>query len=305
MDTLVGMRTFATVVAAGSFTAAGERLGMSTALVSKYVGQLEERLGARLLHRTTRSLTLTEIGQVYVERCRQLIDEVDELEAAIHDRQAAPTGKLIVTAPVTFGEMYLTSAIADFLKTHPAIAVDLRLTDRFVGLVDEGIDVAVRIAELEDSTLIARRLAPARVVVCASPAYLEQHGAPLRPGDLAGHQCIVDTNFRNGSLWSFKVDGAPATVRVSGPFSVNSAAAARTMVLAGAGIGLIPTYAVGEDIARGSIAVLLEPFEAVRLNIYAVYAHNRHLAAKVRAFVDFAATRFGARPAWDRFETAP
>jgi len=301
MDTIVGMRTFVAVVTAGSFTAAAERLDMSTALASKYVGKLEERLGARLLNRTTRSLTLTEIGKVYCERCQQVIDDFDELEAAIQDRHAAPSGRLIVTAPVTFGEMYLTRAIADFLEEQPKISIDLRLTDRFAGLVDEGIDVAVRIAELEDSPLIARRLAPARIVACAAPSYLERHTTPTEPHELTNHGCIVDTNFRNSPLWTFKVAGKLTTVKVDGRFSVNSAGAARMMVLRGAGIGLIPTYAVGEDIKHGRLVVVLEKFESFNFGIYALYAHNRHLAAKVRAFVDFAVKRFGAAPEWDRF----
>ncbi len=301
MDTIVGMRTFITVVTAGSFTAASERLDMSTALVSKYIGQLEERLGVRLLNRTTRSLALTEIGRVYFERCQQVVDDIDELEAVVKDQRSAPSGKLIIAAPLTFGEMYLTPAIADFLNEQQAITIDLRLTDRFVGLVDEGVDIAIRIAELEDSSLIARRLAPARIAVCASPAYLKQHNEITHPDDLVRHNCIVDTNFRNGSMWPFAVDGKRKIVKVEGRFCVNSAAAVREMLLRGEGIGFIPTYAVGEDIRQGRLAVVLEPFEVINLGIYAVYTPNRHLAAKVRAFIDFMVARFGSSPEWDRF----
>lgn len=301
MDTIDGMRTFCAVVGAGSFTGAAERLEMSTALVSKYVGKLEERLGARLLNRTTRSLTLTEIGRVYVERCRQVIDDFDELESAIQDRYSTPIGNLIISAPVTFGEMYLTPAISDFLEQQPKVTIDLRLTDRFTGLVDEGIDVAIRIAELEDSTLIARRLAPARIVACATPSYLELHGVPSDPSDLAYHNCIVDTNFRNGSLWVFMVEGERKTVKLEGRFTVNNAGAARRMLLSGAGIGLIPSYVVGDDIKKGQLVRVLDEFETFNLGVFAVYANNRHLATKVRTFVDFAVKRFGNTPEWDQF----
>jgi DNA-binding transcriptional LysR family regulator len=301
MDTIDGMRTFIAVVSAGSFTAAAEHLNMSTALVSKYVGQLEERLGVRLLNRTTRSLVLTEIGQAYLERCAQVIDDFDELEAAIHNKRSNPSGNLIISAPVTFGERHMTVALARFLEQYPDIVVDLRLTDRFVGLVDEAVDLAIRIAELPDSSLIARRLAPARVVACAAPSYLEKHGLPCQPEELVDHVCIIDNNFRSAHEWPFMVGGERMTVKVSGRFSVNSAQSSRAMVLAGAGIGLVPTYAIGEDIKQGQAVVLLEPFEALNLGIYAVYLHNRHLAAKVRAFIDFMAEEFGTLPPWDRF----
>lgn len=300
MDIVVGMRTFVAVVDSGSFTTAAERLDMSTALVSKYVGQLEERLGARLLNRTTRSLALTEIGESYFERCKQVIDDFDELEGAVRNKRSVASGKLVVTAPVTFGEMYLASAIVDFLQQQPAITVDLRLTDRFVNLVDEGVDIAIRISGLEDSTLIARRLASTCLRVCAAPSYLKEHGTPARPGDLAGHACIVDRNFRNGARWPFAVAGKQTTIKISGRIAVNSAAAVRVMLLRGSGIGLIPSYAVGNDIKQGRLVTVLEKYETSNLGIYAVYAHNRYLATKVRAYIDFMATRLGSTPEWDR-----
>ncbi len=301
MDTIVGMKTFVTVVEANSFTAAAERMDMSTALVSKYVGQLEERLGSRLLNRTTRSLVLTEIGKSYFERCRQVIDDFDELEAAIQNKGSVASGRLVLTAPVTFGEMYLASAIVDFLEQHPAITVDLRLTDRFVNLVDEGVDIAIRISELEDSTLIARRLASTRLLLCAAPSYLEEYGMPERPEDLSAHTCIVDTNFRSGAQWPFIVDGKQITTKVSSRVTVNSAAAVRMVLLKGSGISLVPGYAVGEDIKQGRLVTVLEDYEASGLGIHAVYTHHRYLATKVRAYIDFMATRFGRYPNWEQF----
>ena len=300
MDTIVGMRTFVNVVAAGSFTAAAQRSNMSTALVSKYIGQLEERLGARLLNRTTRSLVLTEIGTSYLERCARVLDDFDELEAAIHNKRSSPSGNLIISAPVTFGEMHLTAVVAHFLAHYPDITVDLRLTDRFVGLIDEGVDLAIRISELADSSMIARRLAPARIVACAAPSYLEQHGLPSHPDDLSNHACIIDTNFQGTSEWPFKIGKKRISVKVSGRFSVNSAQSSRTMIVAGAGIGLIPTYAIAEDIRKQKVVMVLEAFEALDPGIYALYPHNRHLAAKVRAFVDFMVDEFAPEPVWER-----
>ena len=300
MDTIVGMRTFVNVVAAGSFTAAAQRSNMSTALVSKYIGQLEDRLGVRLLSRTTRSLVLTEIGSSYLERCIQVIDDFDELEAAVHNKRSNPSGNLVISAPVTFGEMHLTAAVARFLARYPDISVDLRLTDRFVGLVDEGIDLAIRISELADSSLVARRLAPARIVACAAPSYLAQHGIPRDPHDLANHACIVDTNFQGSSEWPFKIGAKRISVKVSGRFSVNSAQSSRTMIIAGAGIGLIPTYAIAEDIKKQNAVMVLEPFETLDPGLYALYPHNRHLATKVRVFIDFLVEEFAPEPIWER-----
>jgi len=302
MDTIVGMRTFAHVVTSGSFTAAAERLGMSTALVSKYVSRLEDRLGVRLLNRTTRSLTLTEMGRVYLDQCQRVLDDFDALEASVQEGHAAPRGTLTIAAPVTFGETYLTPAIADFLHQNPGMSVDLRLTDRFVGLVDDGIDLAIRISDLEDSTLIARRLASAGIVACAAPRYLRDHPKPFKPHDLLDHDCVIDSNFRNGAAWTFMVDGALETIKVTGRFQVNNAAAVRRMVLTGAGIGLIPSHVVGEDLKKGRLVPVLEAFDGYDLGIYAVYAHKNHLAAKVRAFVDFVVERWRGEPEWDRFK---
>ena len=300
MDTIIGMKTFVNVVAAGSFTAAAQRSNMSTALVSKYIGQLEERLGARLLNRTTRSLVLTEIGVSYLERCIQVIDDFDELEAAVHNKRSSPSGNLIVSAPVSFGEMHLTAAIARFLTRYPDISVDLRLSDRFVSLIDEGVDLAIRISELTDSSLISRRLAPARIVACAAPSYIEQHGLPGHPHDLVNHECIIDTNFQGAHHWPFIIGKKRISVKVSGRFLVNSAQSSRAMIVAGAGISLIPTYAIAEDIIKQNAVMVLEDFEALDPGIYALYPHNRHLATKVRAFVDFLVEEFAPEPVWER-----
>lgn len=299
MDILTGMRTFGAVVSTGSFTAAAQRLGISKALASKYLGQLEEHLGVRLLNRTTRKLNVTEVGQAYYQRCRQLLDEFDELEAAIKDQQDAPQGRLVIAAPTTFGEMYLTRAVADYLIEQPGVSVDLILADRYVNIVDEGFDLAVRIGNLADSSLIARRLAPARIVLCATAEYLNRAGTPDQPEDLESHSCIIDTNIPASDTWPFQQAGQHFTVKVSGRFHVNNALAAREMILSGQGIGLCPTYVVAEDLREGRLKGLLLEYKLYDFGFYAVYPHNRHLAAKVRTFVDFLVKRFAVTPEWD------
>lgn len=298
MDTIDGMRTFVTVVNAGSFTAAAERLDLSQALVSKYVGQLEARLGVRLLNRTTRRLSLTEVGRAYHERCMQLLESFDELEAAVQERHSTPRGHLRISAPLTFGELYLTPLISEFLQREPGISVDLQLNDRFVDLLDEGVDVAIRMGKLEDSQLVARRLGRSRLVLCAAENYLARAGTPEHPRDLADHVCILDSNLRSFPHWPFHAAGEDFTVRVSGRFTVNSAQAARKMALAGQGVALCPDYVVGDDLGQGRLRALLGEFQAPAPGIYALYPHSRYLAAKVRAFVDFLVGRFAEQADW-------
>jgi len=290
MDTIDGMRTFITVVSQGSFSAAAERLGMSPQLVSKYVGQLEERFGVQLLNRTTRSLNLTEDGQALYDRGTTLLEDFEALEGTIKARDGRPKGKLAVSAPVTFGESYLTRAIVDFGKEHSEVSVDLRLTDRVVNLVDEGFDVALRIGNLEDSSLIARRLGRVQLLPCASPAYLLENGFPNNPSELSHHECVVDLNQRTPYRWSYQREGGEHTsVTVSGRIAVNSARAAGHMAISGVGIALCPDFAVSDDILEGRLEVLFENYNFSTRGIYAVYPHNRHLAVKVRVFVDFLA----------------
>lgn len=294
MDILICMRTYAAVVSTGSFTQAADRMGISRALTSKYVGRLEEHLGVRLLNRTTRKLNLTEVGRAYYQRCRQLIEDLDELEAAVRHQQASPQGQLRIAAPTTFGESYLTPLVADYLNQQPGVDIELVLADRFVDIVDEGFDLAVRIGSLDDSSLIARRLAPMKVSVCASPAYLKVAGIPLHPRDLAQHNCVIDTNIKDPEQWMFMERARPLRIRVRGRFRVNSAQAVREMLLTGAGIGLCPRYVIDEDLRKGRLALLLQDCQCTEYGVYAVYSHSRHLAAKVRTFVDFLVDRIDA-----------
>ncbi len=308
MDLFDGMRTFAAVVEAKSFTAAAERLGMSKKLASKYVAELEARLGVQLLRRTTRSLSLTNAGSRYYPRCATLLEEMDALGAEIREGETGLTGLLRVSAPVTFGELYVQDALADFRGAHPDLVIDLRLNDRFVDLASEGFDLAIRIGVLEDSALIARRLGAAEIVAVASPAYLGHAGTPESPGDLLRHSCLRDSNFRAGQAWPFQIGGRMQRIAVTGGYLVNSATAVRRLALRGEGVALCPDYAVAADIAAGRLARILEDFPSVRLGIHAVFPDARRLPARTRAALDFLSNAFatvfhdggGPKPSADR-----
>ncbi|MGF1477699.1 MAG: LysR family transcriptional regulator [Geminicoccaceae bacterium] len=287
------MRAFTAVASEHSFTGAGKRLGLSTKLVSNQVRQLEERLGVRLFDRTTRSVALTDVGRAYFDRCQGLLDQFDELETSVQDRHRRPTGRIRMTAPTSFGERSLTGALALFLEDHPGIRIDLELTNRNVSLVEEGFDLAVRIGDLPDSSMIARRLASMRVVVCAAPAYFRTHGKPETPAALVDHPCIVDTNIGRAPIWPFRVDGRLVDVKVDGPFFVNTPGAACEMALAGIGILLCPFYVAGPCIERGALEILFADQEAIDFGVYTIYPHNRHLTGRVRALVDHLAATLG------------
>ncbi|MEM6492217.1 MAG: LysR family transcriptional regulator [Pseudomonadota bacterium] len=291
MDKIEQMRAFAAVVANGSFSVAAHRLGATPQLVSKYVKGLEDDMRVRLLNRTTRSVQPTDTGRAFYARATRVIEDFDDLLASARDEHAAPRGALKITAPTTFGELFLTPVIADFLDAYPETSVDLHLTDRFVGLIDEGFDLAIRIGALDSSGLIARRLTETPIRLCASPGYLAAHGAPAHPRELASHRCLIDTNFRNPNQWRFTIDGAPVAVRVTARFRVNSATAVRRLLLADAGLALCPSYVVRDDLRSGALVSVLHGAVADTLGVYAVYLESRHLSGKIRAFVDFIAER--------------
>ncbi len=294
MDTLDGMKTFVAVAQEGSFTAAGRRLNMSTKLVSKYVGQLEERLDTQLFNRTTRSVKLTDVGSAYLERCRPLLEQFDELEALVHERQRALAGPIRITAPTAFGSTRLVIAVRPFLAQHPRVSLDMKLTDHRVAVVEEGFDLAVRIGQRRDSTLIARRLAPMPLVVCASPEYLREHGRPAHPSALATHRCLIDENLTASSTWRFLVDGDELSVRVSGPVRANAPTAIAAMAVGGIGIALCPQYVVEAHLQAGRLERLFTAHTANHFGVYALYPPNRHLTARVRALIDHLAETFGS-----------
>ena len=301
MDTLEGMRTFSAVVTEGSFSRAAQRLDRSPQLVSKYVAQLEARLGVRLLNRSTRKLSVTEAGQAYFDRCQGIVAEVDDLEDAVGNMAAAVRGLLKISAPMTFGMHHLTPAIAEFQSTHPELRIDLALDDRVVDIVSEGFDLAIRIANLEASSLVARRLAPINLVVCGSPAYFDKRGRPQTPKDLVDHECLGYTYSSNRDRWRFASDaGEVEDIQVSGRFCANNGDALRTAAIAGHGLVLQPTFIVGDDLRAGRLVRVMTDYTVTPLGVYAVYAHRQFLSNKVRAFVEFLGSYFGAVPYWDR-----
>lgn len=287
MDAITRMRCFIQVVDSKGFSAAAREMGRSKALVSKYVGELEDELGVRLLNRTTRQVSLTEVGESYYKEAAEILQRIDDLQASVQSSQQEIRGRLRVSAPRSMGDSLLNAAMMEFLAKHPDVMLDLRLEDRFVDLVEEGFDLAVRVTHLEDSSLIARKIAPFRTVVCASPAALEKHGKPRVPSDLSNLPCLIDTNYRYKQNWAFEAQGERLSVSVKGPLEVNSASAAREAALQGLGFVRTPLFFVAEDIEKGALQTVLEDFEEPMRGIYAVYPHRRHLTVKVRAFVDF------------------
>jgi DNA-binding transcriptional LysR family regulator len=295
VDTFTRMQAFVQVVEAGGFSAAARKAGKSKALLSKYVRDLEDELGVRLLNRTTRQLSPTEVGQAYHREAVDILQRLDDLAASVSDSHGEARGHLRVSGPRSLGDAELGGAVTEFLLSHPDITVDLRLDDRFVDLVEEGFDVAIRVSEPLDSSLIARRLAPFRVVCCASPSWIAIHGRPQVPSDLNGLPAIVDTNARNWSHWPFTVDGERVNVAVTSRIDVNSPQVAAVAAEAGLGLVRAPWFAVRHGIEEGRLEVVLADYEPKALAINAVYPHRRHLSGKVRAFVDFLVGWFGRR----------
>lgn len=305
MDKLDDMMAFIKVVEARSFTAAGARLGLSKSVVSRRIAELEDRLGARLLNRTTRKLSLTEIGQAFYERCARIVADVEEAERAVGDLHGAPRGRLRVNAPVSFGRLHLAAAIVAFIERYPAIEIDVDLNDRYVDLLEDGYDLAVRVGRLRDSSLVARKLAPSRRAVVASPDYLERYGTPQTPADLAQHNCLLYTNIPTAEQWQFADGDGAYSVKVSGRMRANNGDLACAAAVAGLGIAVLPTFLCGAALGAGDLTALNLPLKTTETGVYAVYPQNRHLSSKVRAFVDFLAARFGPSPYWDAALSLP
>ena len=304
MDRFDNMRVFAKVVEAGSFTGAAARLDISASMVSQHIKELEDRLRARLLNRTTRRVSLTETGRAYYARCIRLLADLEETELAASDMHAAPRGELRVNATPSFGVLHLAPAIADFIARYPEISIDLMLSNQMADLIAEGFDVAVRVEQLPDSSLIARHLAPCRFVVCGAPGYFERHGEPRTPADLTGHNCLSvgGPGVSYYRTWHLSAgDGTVLAVTANGTLRTNSGAALKSAALAGHGLVCLPTYLVGDALQSGQLVTVLDDYLAPPLPLRALYPHSRHLSAKVRAFVDFLAARFGGEPPWDQW----
>ncbi|WP_205962730.1 LysR family transcriptional regulator [Pararobbsia silviterrae] len=289
---LEDMRIFVAAVEAASFTGAAARLGLSKQFVSKRVMALEEQLGARLLVRTTRRLSVTPVGRDYFERVVQILADVADAERIVASQNAKPRGALRVTAPMSFGTMHLGPVIPEFMHRYDEVTLDIDLNDRTVDLVGEGYDMGVRIGVLSDSSLIARRIAPFDMVACASPTYLAQYGSPETPADLAHHQCLLYGHGKSVE-WPFAIHGRARGVPVTGRVRVNNGEIARDAAVAGLGVTMLPTFIVSAALASGQLIKVLEPYEPPKGGVFAVYPQHRQSSAAVRAFVDFLVERFG------------
>lgn len=290
MDTLSRMRAFVDVVEAEGFSAAARKVGKSKALLSKYVRELEDELGALLLNRTTRQLSLTEAGHTYYARAVELLRDVEDLAESVRDSSGDVRGRVRLSAPRTFADAPVGQSLIDFAKAHPDITLEINLDDRFVDLVEEGFDLAIRITKLSDSSLIAKRLAPFRVVLCASPELIATHGEPKSPQDLTHLPCIVDTNSRYRQNWPFRdEDGEIVNIPVTGRIEVNSPMTARAAAISGLGFAVLPDFIADPEVEAGRLVPLLQDNAANGAGIYAIYPHRRYLPAKVRAFVDYLA----------------
>ena len=285
-----GVCEFVSVAEQGGFTAAARKLGVSVAQVSRQVAQLEDRLQAKLLLRTTRQVRLTELGDIYYRHCRQLLDNLYEAELAVGRHQAEPQGTLRITAPVSYGESRIAPLVNDFMLRYPQLEVTLTLTNQLLDLVHDGFDLAIRLGHLKDSTLIARKLAERMPYVCASPAYAARNGVPLSLPELAQHSCLVG----NSDEWHFTLQGQPHTLRVQGQLHCNSGHALLDAALKGIGIIQLPDYYVYPHLASGELLELFPECRAPAEGIWALYPQNRHLSPKVRLLVDYLAEQLGS-----------
>ena len=301
MEDLSAMAVFARVVEMESFSGAARALGLSKSAVSKRVGRLEDRMGLRLLNRTTRRLSLTEAGAAFYQGCRRVVAEAEAAERAVSRLASAPRGRLKVNAPMSFGVRHLAPALPDFMARYPELNVDLTLNDRVVDLVEEGFDLAIRIARLAESSLIARRLAPNRLVLCAAPTYLTAHGAPRSIEDLKGHECLLYSYQAAGDVWRLCGPGGERRLAVTGRLRINNGDALLAAALGGLGVALLPCFICGQDLRAGRLIQVLPAWSGpADTAIAAVYPASRNLSPKVRVFVDFLTERFSGTPYWDR-----
>jgi DNA-binding transcriptional LysR family regulator len=302
LDRVTGMQVFARVATLGSFSAAARALSLSQTMVTKHVVAIEDRLGVKLLHRTTRRLRLTEAGRRYLASCERILTEIEEADALAAADRIEPRGTLRLNVPLAFGVREIAPALAEFMALYPTLTIDLGLNDRVVDLIEERWDLAIRIGRLKDSTMIARRLAPCRMVLCAAPAYLALRGRPQRIHDLKAHNCLCYTlsNESQPDRWIFG-QGADMGVQVSGNLRASNGDALRIAALAGQGVIYQPTFLVADDLRAGRLVALAldEPLKEP-LGVFAVYPLDRHPPAKVSACVEFFARRFGPEPPWDR-----
>jgi DNA-binding transcriptional LysR family regulator len=291
------MEIFVRSVAMGSFSAAARELRLSPAAISYRIARIEDRLGTRLLHRTTRRLELTEDGAEYFRQAERIVAEMEQVELAIAQRDALPQGTLKVTVPASFGRQHIAPVVPKFLKRYPLLRLNLNMTDEIVDLLDERVDLAIRIMELKDSAFIARKIAPDKRVVCASPDYLARRGVPSRPADLVNHNCLV---LSQQQYWTFEGTAGVERVKVSGNFECNNGEVIREAALAGMGLALKATWDIAGAIKAGRLQTVLDDYPvSSKTSVWAIYPSRRHVPAKVTAFVDFLKEHFDSQPYWD------
>ena len=291
-DLLDGVAVFVGVINTGSFTAAAEALGHSTSYVSKTVSRLEKRLGSRLLNRTTRTISLTDVGKSYFERCNQIIIDAENAERSISQLQDTPRGLLRVNAPVSFGSIYLLDHLSKFMNSFPEITLEVEFNDRMIDVVAEGYDVVIRAGQIQDSNLVARKFTTSKSIVVGSPDYFKKNGRPEVANDLEHHACLAYSLIPNPTLWEFIKDGNRTAVKVTPRLMCNNAAVEVAMAVNGVGIGRIPLFCCEQELAKGELEIILDDYEQPEIGVYAVFPHRQYLTAKVRAFVDFLVERF-------------
>lgn len=300
MEGFGAIPVFVAVVENGGFSAAARTLGISKSAVSKRINQLEANLGVRLLHRTTRKLSLTEAGERYFEHAAQALTAAGQAEDAVTELQGEPQGNLKISSPMSFGRLHVAPLIPKLLQRYPKLQIDLVMDDRKVDLVAGGFDVAIRAGNLPASTLIARKLAPVRQVLCASPDYIDRYDRPGTPAELSGHNCVLYSYSSDAGEWTLIGESGPETVTVSGSYQVNNSEALLEALREGIGIGRLPTFVAGPDLKTGRLVKLFESYRLPDFTLYAVFPERQYLPAKVRAFLDFAIEYFGGdKPYWD------
>ena len=303
MDRLEAMDIFVRIVETGSFSAVARDLGTTQPTISKQITALERRLKTRLLERSTRSLNVTASGTTYYERCKRILEDVKAVEGALGRLQSSLTGTLHVNGSIALGQLFLTPLLLEFQRRYPELTVELTLNDRYIDLVEEGVDVAVRLGRLADSNLVARRLGATRRVLVATRTYLDAHGTPQEPAQLARHNCLLYAYLSTGNEWTFRGPQGDLRVHVHGNFKANNGHSIREAMLAGAGVALTPDWLVHEELQSGNVVALLPEFAPAPLEVNAVYPSGRHVSAKLRTFVDFLQEQFAAIPAFSAQET--
>lgn len=301
MEGIGAIPVFVAVVENGGFAAAARKLGVSKSAVSKRITQLESRFGVQLLHRSTRRISLTEAGERYFAHAVEALAAAREAEDSVAQLQGTPQGRLRINTPMSFGRLHVAPMVPDFLKRYPGVQIEMVMEDRVADLIEGGFDLAIRAGSLPDSTLVARKLAPCHNVLCAAPEYAAEHVLPVEPSELQAHNCLHYAYSRDVQEWNFLGPGQPIRIQTNGNYLVNNSEALRQALIGGLGIGRLPTFIAGPDIATGRLVRVLEDYRMPLQTIYAVFPERRHLPAKVRAFVDFALECFGAdQPYWDQ-----